>query len=66
MRDTQAEKQPLERINLRLPKTVLDQIDTQRSGRTGFVSRNTWIIEAVQERLVRLGDRDERQNELLL
>jgi len=45
----------LERINLRLAPEVLEAIDTECSRRAGNVSRNTWIIEAVAERLARLG-----------
>ena len=44
----------LERINLRLPPEVLEAIDSECSRRAGSVSRNTWITEAVTERLARL------------
>lgn len=45
---------PLERINLRLDPEMLVAIDAERSRRAGNVSRNTWITEAVAERLERL------------
>ena len=45
----------LERINLRLEPEVLKAIDAECSRRAGNVSRNTWIAEAVIERLARLG-----------
>lgn len=45
----------LERINLRLSPEVLEAIDAECSRRAGNVSRNTWIAEAVTERLARLG-----------
>ena len=45
----------LERINLRLSPEVLEAIDAECSRRAGSVSRNTWITEAVTERLARLG-----------
>ena len=44
----------LERINLRLSPEVLEAIDAECSRRAGSVSRNTWITEAVTERLARL------------
>ena len=45
----------LGRINLRLPSEMLEAIDAERSQRVGNVSRNTWIAEAVQEKLSRDG-----------
>lgn len=45
----------LGRINLRLPSEMLEAIDAERSQRVGNVSRNTWIAEAVQEKLNRDG-----------
>lgn len=44
----------LERINLRLSPEVLEAIDAECSRRVGNVSRNTWITDAVTERLTRL------------
>src|ERR1700691_5031035 len=43
----------LDRINLRLPAETFDAIDACRAERTGVVSRNTWITEAVEEKLTR-------------
>jgi metal-responsive CopG/Arc/MetJ family transcriptional regulator len=43
----------LDRINLRLPAETFDDIDTCRAQRSGVVSRNTWITEAVEEKLTR-------------
>jgi hypothetical protein len=48
----------LDRINLRLPAETFDAIDAARAGRPGNISRNTWITEAVEEKLAR--DREER------
>jgi metal-responsive CopG/Arc/MetJ family transcriptional regulator len=45
----------LERFTLRLPAEMVKAIDAECSRRPGNVSRNTWITEAVQERLVRNG-----------
>lgn len=43
----------LYRINLRLAPGIFKAIDEARSARPGHVSRNTWLTEAVQEKLVR-------------
>jgi len=43
----------LDRINLRLPAETFEAIDAARVARPGNVSRNTWITEAVKEKLAR-------------
>lgn len=43
----------LDRINLRLSAETFDAIDAARGYRPGAVSRNTWITEAIQEKLAR-------------
>ena len=43
----------LDRINLRLPAATFDAIDQSRTARAGNISRNTWITEAVEEKLAR-------------
>jgi hypothetical protein len=43
----------LDRINLRLPEETFDAIDNCRAARPGSVSRNTWITEAIEEKLAR-------------
>jgi len=43
----------LDRINLRLPAETFAAIDGARAGRPGAVSRNTWITEAIEEKLAR-------------
>ncbi len=43
----------LDRINLRLSKETFDAIDHARTARPGRVSRNTWIAEAIDEKLTR-------------
>ncbi|WP_235678551.1 hypothetical protein [Agrobacterium vitis] len=43
----------LDRINLRLSPQTFDAIDVARNGRPGSVSRNTWIAEAIEEKLAR-------------
>lgn len=45
----------LDRLNLRLAPEAFAAIDTARAARHGSVSRNTWIAEAVQEKLAREG-----------
>lgn len=42
-----------DRINLRLEPEIFALIDRARGLRAGVVSRNTWIAEAIQEKLVR-------------
>lgn len=43
----------LDRINLRLSGEAFRAIDAARTVRAGRVSRNTWIAEAIQEKLKR-------------
>jgi metal-responsive CopG/Arc/MetJ family transcriptional regulator len=39
------------RQSLRLDAELWEMIDASRSGRPGSVSRNTWIAEAIMEKL---------------
>ena len=41
----------LDRINLRLSPETFRAIDAARERRAGNVSRNTWIAEAIEEKL---------------
>lgn len=43
----------MDRINLRLPPETFKAIDDLRERRAGSVSRNTWIAEAITEKLAR-------------
>jgi hypothetical protein len=43
----------LDRINVRLPAETFEAIDAARVVRPGNISRNTWITEAVEEKLAR-------------
>jgi hypothetical protein len=43
----------LDRINLRLSGETFEAIDSARTARPGNISRNTWITEAVEEKLAR-------------
>lgn len=45
----------LDRINLRLAQETFSAIDRARSTRAGHVSRNTWVTEAIEEKLAREG-----------
>jgi hypothetical protein len=56
-----AATQPLDRINLRLPAEVYRAIDANRTRRPGTVSRNTWITEAIHEKLLREGVSNDKQ-----
>lgn len=45
-----------ERIfNLRVPEEIVFQVDAVRKKRTGKISRNTWILEAIEDKLEREG-----------
>jgi hypothetical protein len=44
---------PLDRTNLRLPAGTFTAIDDACAARPGNVSRNTWIAEAIAEKLAR-------------
>jgi hypothetical protein len=49
----------LDRLNLRLSGNTFDAIDAARQARPGNISRNTWITEAVEEKLARERIHDE-------
>ncbi len=42
-----------DRVNLRLPPEVFAEIDASCALRAGRVSRNTWVAEAIREKLLR-------------
>jgi hypothetical protein len=41
------------KFTLRIPESMVEKIDTHRKRRTGNVSCNTWILEAVEYFLAR-------------
>ena len=41
-------------VNLRIPIELLAEVDRLRSARAGKVSRNTWIITAIEDQVERL------------
>lgn len=43
----------LDRTNLRVTPELMRAIDAARLRRAGNVSRNTWIVEAIAEKLAR-------------
>ncbi len=53
MHETAKSTKTLHRINLRLPPEVFTRVDKAHALRPGSVSRNTWIAEAIQEKLTR-------------
>ncbi len=53
----------LDRINLRLSAETFAQIDAARADRLGKVSRNSWITEAIAEKLEREVLANDRQDE---
>ena len=44
------------RVNIRFDEQVWARIDHARAKRAGFVSRNSWILEAVMEKLAKEQD----------
>jgi predicted HicB family RNase H-like nuclease len=51
---SQEEHTEKERIfNLRVPESLVAKVDTLRKLRTGKISRNTWILEAIEDRIKR-------------
>ena len=51
---SQKENEAKERIfNLRVPESLVEQVDTLRKRRAGKISRNTWILEAIEDRIKR-------------
>lgn len=53
----------LDRINLRLSADTFAAIDSRRADRPGNVSRNTWITEAIAEKLAREASANDRREE---
>lgn len=53
MSDSANTPSSLDRINLRLSAETFAAIDRARAARSGHVSRNTWLTEAVEEKLAR-------------
>lgn len=47
------------RQNVRLEPEILTAIDVSRRRRPGNISRNTWITEAILEKLQRDNDQDD-------
>ena len=51
---SQEENQEKERIfNLRVPESVVAKVDALRKRRAGKISRNTWILEAIEDKVER-------------
>lgn len=40
-------------VNVRVPIQLLEQLDELRGERVGKVSRNTWILEAIEDKIKR-------------
>lgn len=53
----------LDRINLRLSADMFATIDAARADRPGIVSRNTWITEAIAEKLARETSANDRHDD---
>jgi hypothetical protein len=51
---SQEDNSEKERVfNLRVPESLVEQVDTLRKRRTGRISRNTWILEAIEDKIER-------------
>jgi predicted HicB family RNase H-like nuclease len=51
---SQEENQEKERIfNLRVPESLVAKVDALRKRRAGKISRNTWILEAIEDKVKR-------------
>jgi hypothetical protein len=50
-KDSQDEDE-IKRVQLRIPQPKLDQMDEARRKRPGKLSRHTWIMEAIEEKLL--------------
>ena len=51
---SQEEHTEKERVfNLRVPESLVEKVDALRKRRTGKISRNTWILEAIEDRVNR-------------
>jgi predicted HicB family RNase H-like nuclease len=51
---SQEDTQEQERVfNLRVPESLVTAVDALRKQRTGKISRNTWILEAIEDKIQR-------------
>ena len=51
---SQEDNQEKERVfNLRVPESLVAKVDALRKRRTGKISRNTWILEAIADKVER-------------
>lgn len=46
------------RFHLRLSQDTINKIDKQRKKQDGFISRNTWILRAIQNELAKFEIKD--------
>ena len=51
---SQEENEEQDRVfNLRVPESLVKEVDALRKRRTGKISRNTWILEAIEDKIKR-------------
>jgi predicted HicB family RNase H-like nuclease len=51
---SQEDNEEQERVfNLRVPESLVKEVDALRKRRTGKISRNTWILEAIEDKIQR-------------
>lgn len=51
--EPQSDEETIKRVQLRVPLTKLGEIDKATKSRPGKLSRHTWIMEAIEEKLER-------------
>lgn len=52
------ESADLTRITLTISNDFLENIDSHRKDNAGFISRNTWILQAIKERLSKIKEEE--------
>lgn len=54
--DAQTENSRELRFSLRIPYDILNKMEKVRKAQGGFISRNTWILQAILEKLEQTKD----------
>ena len=54
--EQEQDEEEVKRVQLRIPVAKLDEIDQSVKKRPGKLSRHTWIMEAIEEKLQREED----------
>jgi len=51
--EKESKEDEIKRVQMRIPLSKLDEIDNSTKSRPGKLSRHTWIMEAIEEKLKR-------------